>query len=32
METKKVNDPEFWDWYENQDNIGESLFTLIKFL
>jgi len=28
---KKVNDPEFWDWYENQDNIGESLFTLIKF-
>lgn len=28
---KKVNDPDFWDWYENQDNIGESLITLAQF-
>ncbi|MGA4466543.1 hypothetical protein ACPA2L_28625 [Bacillus bombysepticus] len=28
---KKVNDPDFWDWYENQDNIGESLVTLAQF-
>ncbi|HDR4948332.1 TPA: hypothetical protein QCR51_004920 [Bacillus cereus] len=28
---KKVNDPDFWEWYENQDNIGESLVTLAQF-
>ncbi|MBT2576863.1 hypothetical protein J7E43_05510 [Bacillus sp. ISL-8] len=28
---KKVNDPDFWEWYENQDNIGESLITLAQF-
>ncbi|CCW04871.1 MULTISPECIES: hypothetical protein [Bacillus] len=28
---KKVNDPDFWKWYENQDNIGDSLVTLAQF-
>ncbi|MES9671190.1 MULTISPECIES: hypothetical protein [Bacillus] len=28
---KKVNDLDFWEWYENQDNIGESLITLVQF-
>jgi len=28
---KKVNDPDFWAWYEKQDNIGESLITLAQF-
>lgn len=28
---KKVNDPDFWEWYENQDNISESLVTLAQF-
>ncbi|PGC81918.1 hypothetical protein [Bacillus toyonensis] len=28
---KKVNDSDFWEWYENQDNIGDSLVTLAQF-
>ncbi|MDA2639241.1 hypothetical protein PDQ79_33195 [Bacillus cereus] len=28
---KKVNDPDFWEWYENQDNMSESLVTLAQF-
>ncbi|EOQ01566.1 hypothetical protein [Bacillus cereus] len=28
---KKITDSDFWEWYENQDNIGESLVTLAQF-
>ncbi|HDR6289263.1 TPA: hypothetical protein QCU33_005395 [Bacillus cereus] len=28
---KKITDSDFWEWYENQDNIGESLVTLVQF-